>query len=306
MLIKGNSVINLPVITVDNGKKLSRIKDLIYDAKNNQLKALLIDEGGWFSGAKVIPYANIERIGKDAVIIKSENMIRKASEFGEKLSHIGDNEKYLTKTRIITESGSDLGKVSDLIFDDQTGKVMEFEVSRGLKDFKSGKKRVRIEDIVTIGKDATVVRAYTEDRFEEQARQQGLRGAFNKSRSGVEKTLRQVKEKGRQTIYTTRDETDGRQEATDPARTQNPVSDIKTGAAGLIGKAGQKAREIQDSITEERKKDAVGKYLKVNILSPDDEVIAERGEMVTNELIEKAQDYGLLNKIINNVSSSSS
>jgi len=55
MHIKGSRLINKKVIAAGQGKELDTVKDVIYDPTMHKVRALLIDEGGWFSDARVIP-----------------------------------------------------------------------------------------------------------------------------------------------------------------------------------------------------------------------------------------------------------
>jgi uncharacterized protein YrrD len=52
---KGKDIVGKPVIAYDTGEKVETIVDLIFDQDDNRLLGFLIDEGGWFSNAKVLP-----------------------------------------------------------------------------------------------------------------------------------------------------------------------------------------------------------------------------------------------------------
>ncbi len=78
MTIKGQNVINLKIITINDGKEIDNVKDIIYDPKQNRVRALLISNGGWFSDAKVLLMEEIKNIGQDAVIIDSSDAIKKS------------------------------------------------------------------------------------------------------------------------------------------------------------------------------------------------------------------------------------
>jgi uncharacterized protein YrrD len=159
MTIKASSMGNLPIITINDGKKISKVRDIIYDGQSNQVKALLIDEKGWFKGAKILLLNNINSIGPDAVIIDDEDCFVYSDELNENnTSVIVDDHNFLTKNQVITESGTDLGRVTDLFFEFPSGNVITIEVSKGfLQNMGSGSKHVNILDIVTIGKDSLIV-----------------------------------------------------------------------------------------------------------------------------------------------------
>lgn len=142
MLTRGSKVIGLQVLTIEQGKKVEDVDDLIYDPSSQKVVALLVSGGGIFSEAKVIPFNQIKSIGKDAVIVQSEDVLENASQMGKKVASIAGDGIYLSKTKVITKEGTNLGEIDDIFFDSQTGKVEEFEVSQGLSDLSSGKKRL--------------------------------------------------------------------------------------------------------------------------------------------------------------------
>lgn len=180
MLIKATDIIGLKVLTLQEGKEIEEVDDIIYDPLENKIKALLVDPGGWFSDAKVVLFKDIKSIGKDEILVNSQDAVAKASDVSERISGIAKENKHLTHTKIVTEDGKKLGKVSDVYFDDKTGEVIEFEVTQGgLFDLASGKKKLHISDIITVGEDATIVRGYTQEEVKQQAQTQGLQGALN-------------------------------------------------------------------------------------------------------------------------------
>jgi len=196
MLIKSKDVIGLKVLTLENGEKIDDIKDVIYDPEKNKVVALLVDNKGWFKDAKVLLIEDIKSIGHDNVMIQSQFVLKNASDVENRVASIARHDTYLTNTKIVTENGNDLGQVTDIIFDSENGQVKEFEVTQGaLNDLKSGRKTVRIEDIITVGKDATIVRGYMESDFGDQAQHQGIQGVINQTGGKIKDTAVDVKEK---------------------------------------------------------------------------------------------------------------
>lgn len=260
MIVKGTQVIGLPVMTLKTGQKIEDVDDVIYDSQENKVKALLVDKGGWFSDAKVILIDSIQNIGKDAVIVQDENAIKKASDVGEKVSHIAKDDTYLTKTKIITDIGTDLGHVTDIFFDDKTGIVTDLEVSEGfIKNMQSGKKKVKVSDIETIGEQATIVKAYTEEKFEQQANQQGVQGAIQGAKNQAPNILDQAKQKvselGQKTKERTQELTQKAQQKTEEVK-QSPqlqtakdrLIQAKDTTKQNIEQTGQKTSQMPEGI----------------------------------------------------------
>ncbi len=271
MLIKGTDAIGKPVIAKSTGEKIDRVEDLIYDSHQHKVKALLVDKGGWFSGAKVIRIDDVESIGKDAIVVENPDVVRKAEEVGGEVSSIARENAEITQTEIISEDGVKLGKVSDILFDPDTGDVQSLEVSQGLNNMASGKKHVLTSDIITVGKDATIVRKFTEDFLSQQGRTQGLVGAANRAKDNLppkEEVVQKTKDKAQKLKESTK----------------------------------EKISEAKEMIQEKARANALGKYLSVNVLGPDDSMIAMRGELITNELLDRAEQAGVLSNVITHAS----
>jgi uncharacterized protein YrrD len=299
-LIKGKDLIGLKVVTLQKGQMVDDVDEIVYDHAEDQVKALVVDSGGWFNDAKVILFEDIKSIGRDAVIIESEAVIRKASEVAGKISRIIKGDNYLTANKIITEDGNDLGQVSDIYFDPQTGKVVELEVSQGaIKNAQSGKKRIQMGDIVNVGEDATIVSSNVEQSIENQAQYQGLKGGLATAQNDAPGVIYQTKQKLSDFGQTVKQKV---QEIKEDPKTQETVDTIKTKATQAKDSLQQKAGEGKQKFDDKAWKNALGKYVTVNILSTNDEILARRGDMITNELLSLAEAEGMLDKVVSNTS----
>ena len=320
MLMRASDVIGHKVITMSQGKKVEDVDDVIYSPVDNKVRALLVDKGGMFSHAKVILIEDIKSIGTDAVLIEDEIALKNSKEVAEPIADISEHYDYLSKTKIITEEGTELGKVSDLIFETTTGQVEEFEVSQGgLKNIQSGKKRIKIEDIITVGKDATIVRKATEYKMEEQ--QGGAKGLYNSGSETISEKSSNVADESKNVWNQAKKDMKKlskniQQKITDTKNdpnNQQHLENLKTKGINLKDKAEQQFHQTKDTAQQkysemrvEQKEstiqNAVGTYITKNILLPDDTLLAKRGQMITNEMIALAEQNGVLDQILNNSS----
>jgi uncharacterized protein YrrD len=197
MTIKASSIGNLPIITINDGKNISKVRDIIYDAKTNSVKALLIDEKGWFKGAKILLLKDINSIGNDAVTIEDEDcFINSDDQHDNNISVIVDEDNFLTKNRVLTQSGTDLGRVTDLFFDFPSGEVLTIEVSKGfMQNMGSGAKNINVLDIITMGQDNIMVKDFTEEVFEMQGNEQGVNKLINDTKDTATSIIDAAKQK---------------------------------------------------------------------------------------------------------------
>lgn len=216
MIIKSNEIIGKKVIIKETGEQVSQVEDLLYDPINQEIVGYLVDPGGWFAKAKIILTGDVDVVGHDAVMIKSSEAVTNASDIPQdEYANITTRENTLTNTKVITDDGNDVGSISDIYFDPKTGKVNKYEVSEGIKSVVTGKKTIEAVDVLSIGKDAAVV----------------------------------------------------------------------------------KKSALSDS-NEEKK--PIGNYLTTNIISQENELIAQRGDIITEAILERANSAGVMDQVLKN------
>src|SRR5437870_5699839 len=123
MVIKASHMIDLPVFTIQDGRKIETVEDVIYHPIENKIEALLVDKGGLFHPAKVITFEDIRNIGENAVLVDTADVLKKASEVKNDIEAITKSDTYLTGKKIISEEGIEQGIVTDIYFDAKTGVV---------------------------------------------------------------------------------------------------------------------------------------------------------------------------------------
>lgn len=176
---KGTDLIGKPVVAFDTGEQFERIKDLLFDQETNQLLGFLVDEGGWFSSARVLPLQNIQTIGRDAVIVAAKNTVVNAAQVPA-IQRLLERNNVLKGTKIMTTDGRDLGTLADLYFNEETGAVEGYEASGGVfADAYSGRSFIPAPHAIKIGEDVAFVPPETADLMEEQVG--GLRAAVQEA-----------------------------------------------------------------------------------------------------------------------------
>jgi uncharacterized protein YrrD len=339
MQLKASKIKGLKVVTLDQGKVVDTINDIIYDPETNKVLALLVDPAGWFSDAKVIMFEDIYNVGEDAVMIKDDSAVKSAGQVEAKVKQIANSDTYLSKGKIVTVAGQELGRVTDIYFNSPDGQVTDFEVSEGaLSDIQSGRKTVKISDIVTIGEDAIIVKEFTLVKLENQT-DGGIQGAAKEVKSQAGTVLEQLQtkaqelaaqgqakaqelvEQGKQKWEEIKNDPQVQQKVEQAKQTAQDAKqkaeefgqklqqkasetgqDVQQKAQELKQQGEQKVEQVKEQTYEQRKQSAIGWYLTKTILTPQDETIGTRGELITNEMFAKAEQFNLADQILNNVS----
>jgi uncharacterized protein YrrD len=172
---KGKTVMGQGVYSLEDGVHIESVKDLLINDENDAIVALLVDEGGLMASSKVIPIGNVHRFGPSAVMVSSSSVIIEADD-DEGVRSILDREATLLERAVLTRDGNDLGKISDMYFDERSGEIRGFEVSGGqLDDILQGTSYLALKDIEVVGPDAVITRVEAKEHLE--AQKGGLAGA---------------------------------------------------------------------------------------------------------------------------------
>lgn len=183
---KGTDILNRSIIAFDTGKRIAKVLDLIFDQKTNQLLGFLVDEGGLFHSAKVVPLNQVTAIGPDVMVISGRDVIVSVKDVPQ-IQTVLEHKLVLKGNRIITTDGRYLGSIIDLYFDEQTGRIEGYETSGGLfADAYSGRSFIPAPQTVKIGKEVTFVPPETAALMEEQVG--GIRGAMMTAGSQIQES----------------------------------------------------------------------------------------------------------------------
>lgn len=301
---KGSDVIDKVVVTYDNGKKIERIIDLIFDQKHNQLLGFLVEEKGLFRGAKVIPLEEVQAIGLDAIVVNSKESVVKVHRVPA-IKEILHQNIVLKGTRILTTEGLDLGAVVDLFFDEHSGLIEGYEVSGGVfADAYSGRSFVPAPETVTIGYDVAFVPPETAQMMQEQVG--GIRGAvqatedrLQESAQAANRKLNSASQLAGEQLQNSVDNVNRRlQSARDNAGEQ-----LQAATDATSSKLQNLNRDASASLTNnlvdpaEQKIYVIGKHVEWDVLTPDGSVLLLQGQEVTLVDAEAADRMSILDEL---------
>ncbi|NJN23984.1 MAG: hypothetical protein HC810_05805, partial [Acaryochloridaceae cyanobacterium RL_2_7] len=165
---KGSDLIGKLIVSYDQGETIARVEDLIFDHANHSLLGLIVEEGSWWSGPWVIPVEKLMTIGADAIIVPTAQAIAPARKL-KAIRQLLKEDRTLKGTRIMTTTGSHLGNLVDLYFDQDTKALAGYEVSGGLfADVYSGRSFVPAPKTISIGINYAFVPPEVADLMAEQ------------------------------------------------------------------------------------------------------------------------------------------
>ncbi|MCX8129136.1 MAG: PRC-barrel domain-containing protein [Clostridia bacterium] len=151
-----SEAIGLPVICIENGKRLGIVKDVVFCPKTREVKGFLLESKGYEIRKKIVLMSDVLNMGRDAVVVGEADCIKNM----KKLEGTGvlKDKGEIRGLKVYTRTGRDLGIVKDVLFDHKTGLVEGIEVSDGLlQDIVLGRNILPLFGKVEFGEENIIV-----------------------------------------------------------------------------------------------------------------------------------------------------
>jgi uncharacterized protein YrrD len=243
---RGKEVLNKKIVALNGDVHDDHVRDLIFDPHGQRLLGLLVDEGGWFHAARVIPFEQVRSIGEDAVMVESLSAVVSARDIPG-MAEVLSSDHKLIGTPLMTTEGEDLGTLADLYFDETSGAVTGYDMSGGVfADLGSGRSFVPAASNLFLGKDVALVPPEVAQQMEEQE-PGGLKKVMGNVSESVKTAAGTVGDKVKETAGNLADATRERQQAFVVGKTA--ASEVSTPEGTVLVKAG-------DTITAEQASEA--------------------------------------------------
>ncbi|ACL69329.1 PRC-barrel domain-containing protein [Halothermothrix orenii] len=156
-MYKGIEIIGLPVVEINTGRVLGEVEDIIFSEFDGLVKGFVIrNKNKYF-----LETHNINRIGEDAITVLSQDLLKPWEEHNT----VEENEQTfqtLNNTifgeRVMTTSGKEVGKVKDLIIDENKNSVIGFELTEGvIQDLLEGRNLLPLSNNLIYGQDTLLL-----------------------------------------------------------------------------------------------------------------------------------------------------
>jgi len=250
---RSEELLRLSVISIEDGKELGTVSDLVINADNGLVQYLVVDNGLRYLGIKVLPFRLVEGVGEDAVTIQNSSCIIDLGDEPE-INGLLEKNVRVKGTRVMTRKGKMIGMVSEILVDeDNEGRIDACEMT-SLNDTGS-KEIIPSDKIITFGKDVLIINELS-----------GSSGSPENSSN---------------TQNTSPDSVS--------AETAKTLSAEETGA--------QEQSEAAKLFEERQRKYLSGRKVSKRIETETGEAIAEEGDIITEELMDKAKAAGKFSEL---------
>lgn len=153
---KIKELLGLPVLDLSTGKQIGEVKDVVIDAEKFQMVGLILAHANWFHSARSILTGQIRSIGEDTITVLNETAIMDTAVL-DQANYISLRETLLGK-HIVTAGGKTVGTLSDIVVDEETGALTNYEVSDSvIQDLLEGRRIIPLPTAQKIGAEAVIV-----------------------------------------------------------------------------------------------------------------------------------------------------
>ncbi|MCR3923145.1 MAG: PRC-barrel domain-containing protein [Firmicutes bacterium] len=143
-----------PVIHTVDGHEIGKVKEWLLDEHGETVVALVVEGSGWLPQRRIFPYADINNVGSDAVLVTSLGL----TALGDPPELEEDATFRVLGKRMLSREGDELGIVEDILFDEDTGRVSGWRLSSGLiDDIMQGRPVLQESPQLNIGEDALII-----------------------------------------------------------------------------------------------------------------------------------------------------
>ncbi|MBD0381750.1 PRC-barrel domain-containing protein [Paenibacillus sedimenti] len=165
---KAHDLIGLPVLTVESGKQIGQVKDLLLDPTWN-IRGIVLETKHWFSSLRYIPWEDLIAAGEDAITIPNDSVIQELEQADGHQYALLEGSRKIKGLPIVTVGGQQLGMVEDVYLNLEWGtQIVGYELSEGfISDLKEGRRWLPMPESATKGEDAIIVPVHCTQELEE-------------------------------------------------------------------------------------------------------------------------------------------
>jgi uncharacterized protein YrrD len=141
-------------IKADDGRRIGTVQDLLFDDRCSRVLGLVMRSGYVFRTRQVVGFSEVQEIRPTAVVVADAHPRRPDP---DEIAALGTDRHSMQGKPVVTREGEYIGAVRDVLFDEESGRVLGFEVAypkaNGLPRRRTG---IRA-DLASVVSDAVVV-----------------------------------------------------------------------------------------------------------------------------------------------------
>lgn len=161
---RSEAFVGLPLIDVEQGLEVGKVKDLVVHPQRREVIALLVEDERWWKEAKAVSFPLIYGLGEYAVTVQNRQCIVPLNTMPE-IEKLLETGVHPIGIDIMTRSGRYVGHVSEFYIDTTSGKIVAYEIHRIGDAETEASYILRDEDVMTLGRKMLVISDDAEQRL---------------------------------------------------------------------------------------------------------------------------------------------
>ena len=112
-------------IRADNGRRIGTVHDVLFDDACSRVVGLVVRSGLVFRTRQVVGFTEVQDISPRAVVVAGAKPRRPSP---DEVAAMSTDRRSIQGRAVVTRGGEHLGTVRDVLFDEESGRVLGFEV----------------------------------------------------------------------------------------------------------------------------------------------------------------------------------
>ncbi|MFZ5975187.1 MAG: PRC-barrel domain-containing protein [Bacillota bacterium] len=125
-----STVSKLSIVSINEGEQVAVVKSLLVNRISKQVEYLSVVHSVSDALPALLSFKDITGIGKDYIVIKSADDIKKAND-DKSLAAVADECLLLTGISVLSSSGNIIGTITDYMIDEKSGKIEKLLLNDG-------------------------------------------------------------------------------------------------------------------------------------------------------------------------------
>lgn len=271
-------IFGLPIFSIADGREVGHVTDVVFDAEKRRVFLFKVAPVDGDARISVLPFSLIESIGDDAIMVQDAKLLFNAGQREEvqRLLHQNIRGKG---TRALNRRGKFIGVVTEVIFDEETGRIDSFEVSR-----------TDSQDVFKIPSDSILSFSKEILIFEE--------GASGARPAAAERPvwLPEAEERRKEPLFSDEDISAGGAFEEEPSREAEPEPETEVPSGET-----EASKDLNEIFEEHQATLILGKKTSQELVDDEGNEIVAAGETVTEEVIDKAKAAGKFIPLLMNI-----
>lgn len=145
----------MAIIDIKDGKKLGSVADAVVSPDDGGLLGFTIKSGGLLNQREsVVEVDDVRSIGADAITVEGEELVHDVRSASQAFQDARDGGRTLVGRKVVTQGGSVVGQVADLVISEDERRVTGLLLGGGV--FERGD-ALSADRIASVGPDVVIV-----------------------------------------------------------------------------------------------------------------------------------------------------